>query len=94
MRHFIPINRPNRCNFLSEIKSLHLELATQRRYSSQILVNMVPTTSTSQLLCLTMLGYKKPGLTEEELCDFQVSKHSQLVSGLMRKYGVIRYSIV
>lgn len=55
---------------------------------------MVSTTPTRQLLCLTMLGYKKPGLTEEELCDFQVNKHSQLVSGLMEKYGVVRYSIV
>ncbi|KAJ5794556.1 hypothetical protein N7457_001155 [Penicillium paradoxum] len=54
---------------------------------------MVTATPTRRLLCLTMLGYKKPGLTEEELCDFQVNKHSQLVSGLMQKYGVVRYSI-
>ncbi|KAJ5993666.1 hypothetical protein N7451_009390 [Penicillium sp. IBT 35674x] len=55
---------------------------------------MLSTTPTRQLLCITMLGYKKPGLTEEELCDFQVSQHSQLVSGLMEKYGVVRYSIL
>ncbi|KAJ5785207.1 uncharacterized protein N7503_010419 [Penicillium pulvis] len=54
---------------------------------------MSSTTPTRQLLCITMLGYKKPGLTEEELCDFQVSQHSQLVSGLMEKHGVVRYSI-
>ncbi|KAJ5537375.1 hypothetical protein N7513_010561 [Penicillium frequentans] len=54
---------------------------------------MPSTTPTRQLLCITMLGYKKPGLTEEELCDFQVSQYSQLVSGLMEKHGVVRYSI-
>jgi hypothetical protein len=47
-----------------------------------------------QLLCLTMLGYMKAGLTEDELCHFQVNKHAQLVSGLMEKYGVDRYTIV
>ena len=47
-----------------------------------------------QLLCLTMLGYMKPGLSEEELCDFQVTRHARLVSGLMEKYGIVRYTIV
>jgi hypothetical protein len=47
-----------------------------------------------QLLCLTMLGYMKEGLTEEELCDLQVNQHSRLVSGLMEKYGIVRYTIV
>jgi hypothetical protein len=47
-----------------------------------------------QLLCLTMIGYMKAGLSEDELCDFQVNRHAQLVSGLMEKYGVERYTIV
>ncbi|KAK7709601.1 hypothetical protein SLS57_008656 [Botryosphaeria dothidea] len=46
-----------------------------------------------QLLCLTMLGYMKEGLDEEALCDFQVNKHARLVSGLMEKYGIVRYTI-
>ncbi|EED15771.1 conserved hypothetical protein [Talaromyces stipitatus ATCC 10500] len=54
---------------------------------------MAASNPSRQLLCLTMLGYKKPGLTEEELCSFQVCQHSQLVCGLMEKYGVVRYSI-
>ena len=41
-----------------------------------------------------MTGYMKAGLSEDELCDFQVNKHAQLVSGLMEKYGVERYTIV
>jgi len=46
-----------------------------------------------QLLCLTMMGYMKSGLDEEALCDFQVNKHAQLVSGLMEKYGIVEYTI-
>lgn len=49
---------------------------------------------TGKLLCLTMLGYMKAGLTEDELYHFQIEKHAQLVSGLMEKYGVKRYTIV
>jgi EthD domain len=41
-----------------------------------------------------MIGYMKAGLSEEALCDFQVNKHAQLVSGFMEKYGVERYTIV
>src|SRR5690242_4614514 len=47
-----------------------------------------------QLLCLTMMGYMKEGINEEELCQFQVNQHSRLVCGLMEKYGVLRYEIV
>jgi hypothetical protein len=47
-----------------------------------------------QLLCLTMMGYMKEGLGEEELCEFQVNQHSRLVCGLMEDYGVVRYEIV
>ncbi|KAG9201709.1 hypothetical protein G6514_005518 [Epicoccum nigrum] len=46
-----------------------------------------------QLLCLTMMGYMKEGINEEELCQFQVNQHSRLVCGLMEKYGVLRYEI-
>ncbi|KFY21346.1 hypothetical protein V493_07481 [Pseudogymnoascus sp. VKM F-4281 (FW-2241)] len=49
--------------------------------------------ATEKLLCLTMLGYMKAGLTEDELYHFQIEKHAQLVSGLMEKYGVTRYTI-
>jgi hypothetical protein len=41
-----------------------------------------------------MLGYMKAGLTEDELYEFQVKQHAQMVSGLMEKYGVKRYTIV
>lgn len=47
-----------------------------------------------QLLCLTMMGYMKEGISEEELCQFQVNQHSRLVCGLMEKYGVLRYEVV
>lgn len=47
-----------------------------------------------KLLCLTMVGYMKAGITEQDLYEFQVKNHAQLVSGLMKKYGVVRYTIV
>ena len=47
-----------------------------------------------RLLCLTMLGYKKGGLEEDDLCRLMVNKHAHLIKGLMEKYGIVSYTMV
>ncbi|KAL4781317.1 hypothetical protein BJX76DRAFT_360013 [Aspergillus varians] len=46
-----------------------------------------------RLLCLTMMGYRKPGIDENDLCYLMVNKHAQMISNLMEKYGIISYTI-
>lgn len=50
--------------------------------------------SDQKLLCLHILGYKKPGISSEEYQHYMVSVHAPLVAGLMQKYGFLQWSMV
>ncbi|AEO61188.1 hypothetical protein MYCTH_2069815 [Thermothelomyces thermophilus ATCC 42464] len=49
--------------------------------------------SDQKLLCLNILGYKKPGISSEEYRNYMVNVHAPLVAGLMKKYGFLQWSM-
>ncbi|KAF2093014.1 hypothetical protein NA57DRAFT_81695 [Rhizodiscina lignyota] len=47
-----------------------------------------------EVLCLTILGFKRPGMKDEDYRNYMLNVHAPLVSGMMEKYGFRRWTMV
>ncbi|TPX09874.1 uncharacterized protein E0L32_008896 [Thyridium curvatum] len=48
--------------------------------------------SMQRFLCLTILGYRKPGMSEEDYRNHMVNVSAPMTKGLMVKYGIKRWT--
>ena len=55
--------------------------------------NAVESLPPSRYLCLTIFGYRKPGMTEEAYRRHMVEVSAPLTKDLMIKYGVKRWTV-
>ena len=50
--------------------------------------------TTRKVLCLTICGYKKPSMSQEDYRTYMTNKHAPLVQGIMARYGMLSYTQV
>lgn len=50
--------------------------------------------SEQKLLCLNILGFKKPGISAEDYRNYMIKEHAPLVAAMFEKYGFLHWSMV
>ena len=54
----------------------------------------VPLSTNKRYLCLTICGYRKPGMSEDDYRNHMVNVSAPMTKGLMVKYGIQRWTQV
>lgn len=49
---------------------------------------------TDEFYCLSILGYRRPGLSQEEYMDYMINRHAPLVVDLLTKHRILQYNVV
>jgi hypothetical protein len=62
--------------------------------STELDVPDLTVSTMERYLCLTILGYRKSGMTEEEYRNHMVNVSAPMTKGLMVKYGIKRWTQV